>query len=271
LQFLRALLHKLHTHKNTHLQHNLSWAHQAPWINTNYNIYRWHPENESFEKIGSTNQLTYTDDCLSNGIFYLYYVEGIGKYTVSGLVDPIINYSQINTASPKDNVPPCPPILSVTTNCELIQNELSWINPPECPEDIAGYNIYFAPYSGDTLIFLDSINNPLQQNYNHSNFNTVVGCYQVNASDSIGNVSEFSNMVCIDSDTCSVYRLPNFFSPNQDLHNDYLVPFSDYTSVERVELKIFNRWGRIVFETNDPAINWDGKNMNNNKDCAEGV
>ena len=36
-------------------------------------------------------------------------------------------------------------------------------------------------------------------------------------------------------------------------------------------MKIFNRWGRIMFETNDPNINWDGKNKNNNSDCAAGV
>jgi hypothetical protein len=36
-------------------------------------------------------------------------------------------------------------------------------------------------------------------------------------------------------------------------------------------MKIFNRWGNLVFETTDKDINWDGKNKDTGKDCAEGV
>jgi hypothetical protein len=36
-------------------------------------------------------------------------------------------------------------------------------------------------------------------------------------------------------------------------------------------MTIFNRWGKIMFTTNDPEINWDGKNQSNNQDCEEGV
>jgi len=44
-----------------------------------------------------------------------------------------------------------------------------------------------------------------------------------------------------------------------------------YVNVERVEMTIFNRWGKVVYTTDDPMINWDGKNQNNNEDCADGV
>jgi len=36
-------------------------------------------------------------------------------------------------------------------------------------------------------------------------------------------------------------------------------------------MTIFNRWGKVMFTTQDPEINWDGKNQNNNQDCEEGV
>ncbi|MDX9906541.1 MAG: gliding motility-associated C-terminal domain-containing protein, partial [Bacteroidales bacterium] len=80
----------------------------------------------------------------------------------------------------------------------------------------------------------------------------------------------YSLPVCIDNDTCSTYRLPNVFTPNFDGYNDVFHPFP-YTSVERIDVTIFNRWGGMVYETEDPDINWDGKDMNTNADCSDGV
>ncbi|MBI4647200.1 MAG: PKD domain-containing protein, partial [Bacteroidia bacterium] len=51
--------------------------------------------------------------------------------------------------------------------------------------------------------------------------------------------------------------LPTAFSPNNDGNNDLLKarggPFKEY------ELKVFNDWGKLVFQTNDPETGWDGK------------
>jgi hypothetical protein len=41
--------------------------------------------------------------------------------------------------------------------------------------------------------------------------------------------------------------------------------------VQRAEMKVFNRWGDLVFETADPNINWDGKVRNSNKMVSSGV
>ncbi len=249
----------------------LSWNAEAPWINYRYNIFRYNPQTEAFDSIGFSNNIFYTDTNLVNSQEYTYYIEGIGEYSAPGLVNPIINFSQINTGIPRDNVPPCPPILSVATDCEASQNNLSWENPPGCPEDIAGYYIYYTAVQGDTLVMIDSLNRAEPREYEHVDLPSIAGCYQVAAFDSLRNLSERSNMVCVDISVCATYRLPNFFSPNQDDKNQVFRPFPNYTSVERVQFKVFNRWGRIVFETGDPEINWDGKNMNNNQDCAEGV
>jgi gliding motility-associated-like protein len=249
----------------------LSWNFQAPWVNEEYTIFRYNPENEIFDFIGFSTETNYLDDSLINGSEYAYFIQSIGHYTAPGLVNPIVNLSQINTGIPQDNVPPCPPLLSVSTNCELIQNKLIWQNPPGCPEDIAGYFIYYSPTLDNEPVKIDSISNPYDTSYVHGNLISIAACYQVKAYDSTGNVSDLSNLVCVSIDSCSSYRLPNVFTPNQDEFNEYFKPFPEYTSVESVQLKIFNRWGRTVFETTDPEINWDGKNMNNNQDCSEGV
>ncbi len=50
--------------------------------------------------------------------------------------------------------------------------------------------------------------------------------------------------------------IPNAFSPNGDGKNEFL--FVRGYGIETMNLKIFDRWGRLMFETNDLAIGWDG-------------
>ncbi|HNG89676.1 MAG TPA: gliding motility-associated C-terminal domain-containing protein, partial [Saprospiraceae bacterium] len=40
--------------------------------------------------------------------------------------------------------------------------------------------------------------------------------------------------------------------------------------VERVDMQIFNRWGNLVFQTTDPALNWTGVNLDG-KELADGT
>ncbi|HMP31850.1 MAG TPA: gliding motility-associated C-terminal domain-containing protein, partial [Saprospiraceae bacterium] len=81
------------------------------------------------------------------------------------------------------------------------------------------------------------------------------GCYTVTALDSLGNESLKSNRVCLDN--CPLYELPNTFTPNGDGTNDIFVPSKNYF-ISRVEMKIYNLWGTLVYETLDPMINWGG-------------
>lgn len=62
--------------------------------------------------------------------------------------------------------------------------------------------------------------------------------------------------------------IPNVFSPNNDGHNDWFGPAGvQYTSEYR--FTIFNRWGEIMFRSDDPFDQWDGTFMNNA--CPVGV
>lgn len=53
----------------------------------------------------------------------------------------------------------------------------------------------------------------------------------------------------------SVY-IPNSFTPNGDRINDVFIPI--ITSAQSVSTLIFNRWGEIVFESNELIPRWDG-------------
>lgn len=76
------------------------------------------------------------------------------------------------------------------------------------------------------------------------------------AFDSVFNESLLSNIICIEN--CPDYRLPNAFSPNGDGHNDIFKPYP-FRFVNKVEFKVFNRWGNLIFETSDANLNWEGK------------
>ncbi len=63
------------------------------------------------------------------------------------------------------------------------------------------------------------------------------------------------------------FEVPNGFTPNtgggnggyydeDDLSNDIFYPITDY--VDQFNMKIFNRWGELIFESNDIKRGWDG-------------
>jgi gliding motility-associated-like protein len=54
--------------------------------------------------------------------------------------------------------------------------------------------------------------------------------------------------------------MPNAFTPNGDGVNDEIR--SRGGNVVEIEYRVFNRWGELMFETNDPDAAWDGTNMN---------
>ena len=69
-----------------------------------------------------------------------------------------------------------------------------------------------------------------------------------------------------------VYELPNVFTPNGDGFNDVFVP-RDITPdlISQVKMHIFNRWGRTVFDTTDPFINWNGRVGGTGPLCSPGT
>jgi gliding motility-associated-like protein len=51
---------------------------------------------------------------------------------------------------------------------------------------------------------------------------------------------------------------PNTFTPDGDEHNQAWELHISGIDIYDFNLKIFNRWGQVVWETNDPSVSWDG-------------
>ncbi|MBK8228381.1 MAG: gliding motility-associated C-terminal domain-containing protein [Flavobacteriales bacterium] len=52
--------------------------------------------------------------------------------------------------------------------------------------------------------------------------------------------------------------MPNTFTPDGDGINDVFLPSLDGFAVREYNLTIWNRWGEMIFETDDEAEAWDG-------------
>lgn len=52
--------------------------------------------------------------------------------------------------------------------------------------------------------------------------------------------------------------VPNAFTPNGDGHNDYLYPLNAWKA-GKLEFYIYNRYGQVVFHTNNWTNKWDGR------------
>jgi len=59
-------------------------------------------------------------------------------------------------------------------------------------------------------------------------------------------------------------RIPNVFTPNNDGVNDYFF-IETYGEFELANMKIFNRWGILIWETDSPIEFWDGKTRSGNE------
>ncbi len=249
----------------------LSWSFSVPWTNDTFVVYRQNPLNLVFDSIGYSTTKTYIDSGLVNGTNYCYKVKSLGSYSAPGFPKQLINWSQFQCGSPVDNVAPCAPKLTVDLICDLVENQLHWTNPDNiCCDDVMKYNIYYTPVLNGDFTLLATVVGATDTSFLHINLLSIAACYFVTAVDFNDNESIYSNVVCVDIDSCPTYQLPNVFTPNGDNKNDFFHPFP-YTSVESIDLQIFNRWGKIVFKTQDPQILWDGKNINSNQDAPEGV
>lgn len=63
--------------------------------------------------------------------------------------------------------------------------------------------------------------------------------------------------------------IPNTFSPNNDGSNDFFQVYGNVKAIKLFELKVFDRWGNKVYESNNIHDRWDG--YSNGKKLPSGV
>lgn len=250
-------------------QLELSFINNVPWLNYEYVIYRSNTLNGVYDSLATSQAAVYRDNGLPNGTEFCYYAKAKGTREENGIIYYTENISHRVCGIPNDTIPPCPPELSVESICDSMFNYLVWTNPNNyCADDVVKYYIYYWASLDAPPVLIDSTLNAADTTYRHDLIETLAACYYVTAIDSFNNESDPSPVYCVD--ICFSYSIPNVFTPDGDNINDILRPI-EMRDVEKIDMKIFNRWGQIVFETTDPLINWDGKYKGTDELVSPGV
>ncbi len=263
----------LNTSSN-HFSIDLSWSYRVPWFNDTLIIYR-STDRANFQILDTVvKQQTYSDKNLDITAEYCYYISAYGSYFSPLFNTPFINRSQIACNKPTDTLAPCPLVLkSVFTTCEPADIDIAWelTNQQDCYEDVKEFILYYRDIRTNNFIEYTRLPYPttsFQINYNDT-VNSIASCFAVAAIDTFGNISGLSQYFC--SDNClPIYELPNIFTPgDDDFYNEKFRPINA-RFIGDFNITIYNRWGNVVYQTQDWNINWDGTDLETGKPVAEG-
>lgn len=66
-------------------------------------------------------------------------------------------------------------------------------------------------------------------------------------------------------------NIPNAFTPDGNGHNDFFKPVLYGADVLQYSFVVFDRWGNVVYQTEDVEGCWNGKSNNDGEDVQDGV
>ena len=149
------------------------------------------------------------------------------------------------------------------------QFHLNWDSYSDWPGGIDSYTIQFfnsnfqaftdiGVVSSDTYDYIDR--ELIEENRDS------VFCFRVVASSFLNtNVKSNSNSLCLNPSPENFS--PNAFTPNNDGINDFFEFYGSYPKSIRV--KISNRWGQTVYESDQINFKWDGTNIQSGLNCPQ--
>ncbi|HLV42789.1 MAG TPA: gliding motility-associated C-terminal domain-containing protein [Brumimicrobium sp.] len=123
-------------------------------------------------------------------------------------------------------------------------------------DDQCGANV------GEISIEIDSPNLPFTYTWNDGTTDSILadlseGKYSVTVTDNSACSTEESYTIFNAKDDCNCFvYVANAFSPNGDNNNDFIPVRGE--CVLYLNFKIFNRWGNLVYETDQLNEGWDG-------------
>ena len=212
----------------------------------NYIIYR-STNNGAFEEIGAITSNSFQDIVNISGTnqfcYQLRYEDNCG------------NISEESTTT-------CPVYLSKSYDNNL--EKLSWTEYKGWESGVKTYVVEKLDQAGNVIETIDlGLLNSYQETSISEDNQTII--YQVKA------VSGDSSFVSISNQVKIVYLasafFPNAFTPDGDGINDIFQVKGRF--IGELDLKVFNRWGELIFHTDQLDVGWDGNYLG--KQVAEDI
>ncbi|NND77143.1 MAG: T9SS type B sorting domain-containing protein, partial [Flavobacteriales bacterium] len=86
------------------------------------------------------------------------------------------------------------------------------------------------------------------------------------------NTYKYPFLVNIIPETDGQIQLPNIFTPNEDALNVDFTTFKDTDfCIRQFDMKLYNRWGNVVYSATDKDFKWDGIHQDTEQEVAPGV
>lgn len=185
------------------------------------------------------------------GVNYLYSIDGTnfqssavftmlnpGNYTIT-VLDNNTSCSTIGSSTLTINSVPSPEIITVDADITIVEGQSIQLSA-----NGNGSIIWDNGQTGNTITV-----SPVSNTVYCATLTDINGCTDT---DCIMVIVEAEPIVCGD------LFIPTAFSPNGDNNNNSFGVIMNIACIESLDLKVFDRWGELVFETTDPSKRWDG-------------
>jgi gliding motility-associated-like protein len=174
-------------------------------------------------------------------------------YTTPGV------YTVILTVKSADG---CTNTLTLTSYITVFANPVAAFGASPQPATLLDPTIIFTDSSTNASSWVWSFGDVLNSSSTLQNPTFTYGtadCFQVllTVTSPDGCIDTVSHPVCIGPDA-SIY-VPNAFTPNGDGKNETFFPVTIGMDPDQFEMWIFDRWGNMIFYTDDLYKGWDGR------------
>ncbi len=213
----------------------ISWENPQGIAPDNFIVYKKRNINDDFFELDSTTTNSYIDESTNFGASIFYY--SVGYLNNCGTISELVSTA--------------PNILLNANQSESIIN-FTWNNYTGYGDSLSHYVV--KKYDADRNL-IQEIDNGLNISYedNVAGADQQLFIHQVEAVSESGLIS-YSNEV--EYKISPIFFVPSGFSPNGDGRNEELKVVGKF--INEVELSIFNRWGTLIFQSNNIEIGWDG-------------
>ncbi|TVR78529.1 MAG: hypothetical protein EA412_08830 [Chitinophagaceae bacterium] len=208
--------------------------------------------------------------------------EGIAASVVEGGVEP---YSYLwdngNESAINDSLPFGSYFLTVTDDngCEVSGSAfIDQPDPPQISVSSSNTDLFFGQSTSLQTTIIEGLIPPLTYHWEPGDGLSCVSCPNpvatpLETTTYLVEVTDANNCKSTDEITIEVnpfdkrIYVPNIFSPNGDGVNDVFQVYG--LGIRNIELRVFDRWGGLLYETSDINSGWDG--TFNGRNMEQGV